>query len=145
VFAELLVCFSRVFGRKALKIKRVWNFTKVYRHKYRRQCTDFCLKKCAKTHLRASLSVPSPLTPHFETPGSGFELSKNKWEVDICLFIVIVITHRRFSIINNGGGEGLKLTPRVSQAILFGGLSKQLGGSTFPTPPAIQTLPWLRH
>jgi hypothetical protein len=26
--------------------------------------------------------------------------------VDICLFIVIVITHRRFSIINNGGGVG---------------------------------------
>jgi hypothetical protein len=52
----------------------------------------------------------------------GFELSKNKWGVDICLFIVIVITHRRFSIINNGGG--LKLTPRVSQGILFGGLSK---------------------
>jgi hypothetical protein len=57
---------------------------------------------------------------------AGFELSKNKWGVDISLFIVI--THRRFSIINNGGG--LKLTPQVSQGILFGGLSKQLGGST---------------
>jgi hypothetical protein len=44
VFAELRVCFSCVFGRKALKIKMVWNFTKVYRHKYRRQCTDCCLK-----------------------------------------------------------------------------------------------------
>jgi hypothetical protein len=69
----------------------------------------------------------------------GFELSKSKWGggVDICLLIVIVITHRRFSIINNGGR--LKLTPRVYQSILFGGLSKQLGGS-IPNAPAIQTL-----
>jgi hypothetical protein len=65
---------------------------------------------------------------------AAFELSTNNWRGgDICLFIVIVITHRRFSMINNGGG--LKLTPpRVSQGILFGGLSKQLGGST-PNPP----------
>jgi hypothetical protein len=40
--------FSSVFGRKALKIKRVWNFTKVYRHKHRRQCVDFCLKNALK-------------------------------------------------------------------------------------------------
>jgi hypothetical protein len=40
--------FSSVFGRKALKTKRVWNFTKVYRHKYRRQCSDFCLKNALK-------------------------------------------------------------------------------------------------
>jgi hypothetical protein len=67
----------------------------------------------------------------------GFELSKNKWGVDICLFIVTVITHRQFSIINNGGG--LKLTPRgiPGHLVWGGGLSKQLGGSI---PPAIQTL-----
>jgi hypothetical protein len=53
--------------------------------------------------------------------------------VDICLFIVIVITHRRFSIINNGGG--LKLTPHgITGHLFLGGLSKQLGGST-PQPP----------
>jgi hypothetical protein len=48
--------------------------------------------------------------------GQGLNCQKISGEVDICLFIVIVITHRRFSIINNGGG--LKLTP---QGILFGG------------------------
>jgi hypothetical protein len=32
----------------ALKIKRVWIFTKVYRHKYRRQCVDFCLENALK-------------------------------------------------------------------------------------------------
>jgi hypothetical protein len=69
----------------------------------------------------------------------GFELSKNKWGVDICLFIVIAITHRRFSIINNGGGVETD-PPRVSQGIMFGGLGKQLGGFNPPTPPAIQTL-----
>jgi hypothetical protein len=68
---------------------------------------------------------------------AGFELSKNKLGVEICLFIVTVIIHRRFSIINNGGG--LKLTPKVSQGTLFEGLSKQLGDST-PNPLAIQTL-----
>jgi hypothetical protein len=52
-------------------------------------------------------------------------LSKNKWGVDICLFIAIVIIHMRFSIINNG--RGVETDPR---GILFGGLSKQLGGST---------------
>jgi hypothetical protein len=51
-----------------------------------------------------------------------------------CSLIVIVITHRRFSIINNGGG--LKLTPRISQGILFGGgeVKQTTGGST-PQPP----------
>jgi hypothetical protein len=39
---------SSVFGRKALKINRVWNFIKVYRHKCRRQCVDFCLKNALK-------------------------------------------------------------------------------------------------
>jgi hypothetical protein len=48
--------FYSVFGRNALKVKRVWDFTKVYRHKCRRQCVDVCLKKCAKTHLRASVT-----------------------------------------------------------------------------------------
>jgi hypothetical protein len=69
---------------------------------------------------------------------TGFELSKNKWGFDICLFIVIVITHRRFSIINNGGE--LKLTPpRVSQGILFGGVKQTTGGgSTPPNPPPRQ-------
>jgi hypothetical protein len=52
---------------------------------------------------------------------AGFELSKNKWGVDICLFIVIVITHRRLSIINNGGG-GLKLTPQgIPGHLVWGG------------------------
>jgi hypothetical protein len=75
---------------------------------------------------------------------AGFELSKNKWGggVDICLFIVTVITHRQFSIINNGGG-GLKLTPRgIPGHLVWGGGVEQTtgGGSTPPTPPAIQTL-----
>jgi hypothetical protein len=93
--------FSNVFGRKALKIKRVWDFTKVYRHKCRRQCVDFCLKKCAKTHLHASVTLkifpgaqppgpqregihPSrtlPLNPHLETSGfatdSGSDVRQN--------------------------------------------------------------------
>jgi hypothetical protein len=63
----------------------------------------------------------------------GFELSKNKWGVDICLFIVIVITHRRFSIINNGGVVETD-PPGYPRASCLGGLSKQLGGST-PQPP----------
>jgi hypothetical protein len=51
---------------------------------------------------------------------TGFELSKNKWGVDIRLFIVIVITHRQFSIINNGGG--LKLTPQsITGHLVWGG------------------------
>jgi hypothetical protein len=62
----------------------------------------------------------------------GLNFQKISGGVDICLFIVIAITHGRFSIINNGGG--LKLTP---QGIMFGGLGKQLGGFN---PPAIQTL-----
>jgi hypothetical protein len=69
---------------------------------------------------------------------AGFELSKNKRGVDICLFIVIVITHRRFSIINNGGG--LKLTPQGIPGHLVWGVKQTTGGSTPPTPPAIQTL-----
>jgi hypothetical protein len=40
--------FSSVFGRKALKIKRVWDFTKVYRPKCRRQCVDFCMKNALR-------------------------------------------------------------------------------------------------
>jgi hypothetical protein len=66
----------------------------------------------------------------------GFELSKNKWGVDICLVIVVASTHRRFSIINNGGG--LKLTPpRVSQGIMFGGggVGQTTGGVQPPQPP----------
>jgi hypothetical protein len=34
----------------------------------------------------------------------GLNCQKISGGVDICLFIVIFITHRRFSIINNGGG-----------------------------------------
>jgi hypothetical protein len=62
--------------------------------------------------IKVSLQLQMEVQSHTKTavrcfqPTSGFELSKNKWGVDICLFIVIVIviTHRRFSIINNGGG-----------------------------------------
>jgi hypothetical protein len=69
----------------------------------------------------------------------GFELSKNKWGVDICLFIVIVITHRRLSIINNGGG--LKLTPQGIPGHLVWGVEQTSGGfNPPPNPPAIQTL-----
>jgi hypothetical protein len=63
---------------------------------------------------------------------AGFELSKNKWGFDICLFIVIVITHRRFSIINNGGG--LKLTPPGYPRASCLGVKQTTGGSTPPTP-----------
>jgi hypothetical protein len=39
-------------GSKALKLKRVWDFTKVYRYKYRNQCVDLTLsEKCAKTQV----------------------------------------------------------------------------------------------
>jgi hypothetical protein len=66
----------------------------------------------------------------------GFELSKNKWGVDICLLIVIVITHRQFSIINNGGGGGLKLTPRgIPGHLVWGGVEQTTGGVQPPTPP----------
>jgi hypothetical protein len=44
---EVLTEFQ-YFGRKALKIKRVWDFTKVYRHKCWRQCVDFCLENALK-------------------------------------------------------------------------------------------------
>jgi hypothetical protein len=65
----------------ALKIEMVWIFTKVYRHKYRRQCTDFCLENALKPTCIYNLKilpgaeppdpsgrgytppVPSPLTP----------------------------------------------------------------------------------
>jgi hypothetical protein len=82
--------------------------------------------------MLASLAVDDL---HF---GQGLNCQKISGRVDICLFIVIVITHRRLSIINNGGG--LKLTPQgIPGHLVWGGLSKQLGGST-PNPPAIQTL-----
>jgi hypothetical protein len=63
---------------------------------------------------------------------------KNKCGVDNFTawhFIVIVITHRRFSIINNG--EGIETDP-PGYLVWGGGLSKQLGVQ--PQPPAIQTL-----
>jgi hypothetical protein len=64
----------------------------------------------------------------------GLNCQKISWGVDICLFIVIVITHRRLSIINNGGA-GLKLTPPgYPRASCLRRLSKQLGCST-PQPP----------
>jgi hypothetical protein len=96
----------------------------------------------AKRFLRRK-TFAKTINDVFQTDlAAGFELSKNKWGgVDICLFIVIVITHRQFSIINNGGG--LKLTPPgYPRASFLGGLSKQLGGGfNPPNPPAIQTLP----
>jgi hypothetical protein len=64
----------------------------------------------------------------------GLNCQKISGGVDICLFIVIAITHRRFSIINNGGG--LKLTPPgYPRASCLGGLGKQLGGFNPPNPP----------
>jgi hypothetical protein len=72
---------------------------------------------------------------------TGFELSKNKWGVDICLFIIIVITHRRLSIIKNGGG--LKLIPQGIPGHLVGELSKQVGGSTPNRPPSRQFKHWI--
>jgi hypothetical protein len=50
------------------------------------------------------------------TYAQGLNCQKISGGLTICLFIVIDITYRRFSIINNGGG--LKLNP---QGILFGG------------------------
>jgi hypothetical protein len=44
----------------------------------------------------------------------------------MCLFIVIVITHRLFSIINNGGV--VEADPQGIPGHLVWGLSKQLGG-----------------
>jgi hypothetical protein len=75
------------------------------------------------------------MSSHEVGNGQGLNCQKISGGVDNCLFIVIVITHRQFSIINNGGG--LKLTPPgYPRAYLVweGGLSKQLGGST-PNPP----------
>jgi hypothetical protein len=64
----------------------------------------------------------------------GLNCQKISGGIDICLFIVTVITHRQFSIINNGGG--LKLTPRgIPGHLVGGGLSKQLGGGSTPQPP----------
>jgi hypothetical protein len=59
-----------------------------------------------------------------------FELSKNRWGLKISRHAIDLNRYVRMY-----GGE-LKLT---LQGILFGGLSKQLGGST-PNPPAFQTL-----
>jgi hypothetical protein len=70
---------------------------------------------------------------------AGFELSKNKWGVDICLFIVIVITHRRFSIINNGGVVETDPPPQGIPGHLVWGVKQTTGGLN-PQPPAIQTL-----
>jgi hypothetical protein len=67
------------------------------------------------------------------TIDAGLNYEKISRGVDICLIIVIVITHKRFNISSNGGVE------TDLQGILFGGLSKQLGGST-ANSPAIQTL-----
>jgi hypothetical protein len=75
------------------------------------------------------------------TATQGLNCQKISGGVDICLFIVTVITHRQFSIINNGGGGVETDPPGYPRGILFGGLSKQLGGFNPPTPPAIQTLP----
>jgi hypothetical protein len=69
----------------------------------------------------------------------GLNCQKISGGVDICLFIVISITHRRFSIINNGGGVETD-PPRVSQGIMFGGVGQTTGGVQPPNPPAIQTL-----
>jgi hypothetical protein len=89
---------------------------------------------CMVPALRAQVGI---------TRNQGLNCQKISGGVDICLFIVAVITHRQFSITNNGGGGGgLKLTPPpgVSQGILFGGVEQTTGGFNPPTPPAIQTL-----
>jgi hypothetical protein len=84
-----------------------------------------------------------------------------KYAVFFALFyrdfrLSLAITHRRFSIINNGGGVETD-PPRVSQGIMFGGVGQTTGGvqPPQPPPPAIQTLgcsltpPWptqrIRH
>jgi hypothetical protein len=66
--------------------------------------------------------------------------------VDICLFIVIVITHRRLSIINNGGGVETD-PPGYPSASCLGGLSKQVGGGRFnpPTPRQFKHCHWRRE
>jgi hypothetical protein len=54
--------------------------------------------------------------------------------VHICLFIVIVITHRQFSIINNVGG-GWKLTPQgIPGRLVWGGVKQTTGGFNPPNP-----------
>jgi hypothetical protein len=76
--------FSSVFGRKALKIKRVWNFTKVYRHKYRRQCTDFCLKSALKltyVHLQ------------FENFSEVYRHKYRRQCIDFCLKSALKLTY----------------------------------------------------
>jgi hypothetical protein len=63
---------------------------------------------------------------------AGFELSKNKWGVDILPIHCHAITHRRFSIINNGGG--LKLTPQGIPGHHVWGVRQTTGGFN-PQPP----------
>jgi hypothetical protein len=73
---------------------------------------------------------------HYWLKGQGLNCQKISGGVDICLFIVI--THRQFSIINNGGG--LKLTPRGIPGHLVWGVKQTTGGFNPPNPSAIQTL-----
>jgi hypothetical protein len=55
--------------------------------------------------------------------------------VDICLFIVIIITHGRFSIINNGGGVETDPPPQGIPGHLVWGVKQTTGGFNPPPPP----------
>jgi hypothetical protein len=74
--------FSSVFGRKALKVKRVWNFTKVYMHKFRRQCLDFSLK-CLR------LDGPAEQTVAWASSMGPTILSKYVIQALFVIFIVV--------------------------------------------------------
>jgi hypothetical protein len=54
-------------------------------------------------------------------PRQGLNCQKISGGVDICLFIVIVITHRRFSIINNGGGVETDPPQGIPGHLVWGG------------------------
>jgi hypothetical protein len=66
--------------------------------------------------------------------------------VDICLFIVTVSTHGRFSIINNGGVVETDPQGIPGHLVWGGGLSKQLGGGLNPpTPGNSNTVELMSH
>jgi hypothetical protein len=136
--------FYSTFLLGLLDISRSWSYVNVSAtwHVQSMAIRAITLKLLSLSYSRQNLLLNVSITRRLVVPvqsllGAGFELSKNKWGVNICLFIVIVITHRRLSIINNGGG--LKLTPQGIPGHLVWGLSKQLGVQP-PNPPAIQTL-----
>jgi hypothetical protein len=91
--------FSSVFGCKALKIKRVWNFTKVYRHKYRRQCVDFCTESALKltyVHLQ------------FENFPEAYRHKYRRQCVDFCMESGLKLTyvHLQFEKFSGGTAPG---------------------------------------